>query len=82
MKMTLRWFGEGYDSVKLREIRQIPGVVGVITTLYNKQAGELWPREEIAALKATVEAENLEISGIESVNIHDDIKIGLPSRDK
>ena len=82
MKMTLRWFGEGYDSVKLREIRQIPGVVGVITTLYNRQAGELWPREEIAALKAKVEAENLEISGIESVNIHDDIKIGLPSRDK
>ena len=82
MKMTLRWFGEGYDSVTLRQIRQIPGVKGVITTLYNKQAGELWEKDEIAALKKTVEAEALEISGIESVNIHDDIKIGLPTRDK
>ena len=59
MKMTLRWFGEGHDSVTLRQIRQIPGVKGVITTLYNKQAGELWEKDEIAALKKTVEAEAL-----------------------
>ncbi len=82
MKMTLRWYGEGYDSIPLRYIRQIPGVRGVITTLYGKQAGALWTREEIAALKASVEKEQMEISGIESVNVHDDIKIGLPSRDR
>ena len=34
MDMTLRWFGEGVDSVSLEQIRQIPGVKGVITTLY------------------------------------------------
>lgn len=34
MKMTLRWFGTGHDSVTLEQIRQIPGVTGVITTLY------------------------------------------------
>ena len=32
MDMTLRWFGEGVDSVSLEQIRQIPGVKGVITT--------------------------------------------------
>ena len=28
MDMTLRWFGEGVDSVSLEQIRQIPGVKG------------------------------------------------------
>ena len=39
MDMTLRWYGPGYDSVTLKQIRQIPGVKNVITTLFGKQAG-------------------------------------------
>ena len=35
MEMTLRWYGTGFDTVTLKEIRQIPGVTGVITTLYD-----------------------------------------------
>ena len=35
MIMTLRWFGKEFDSVSLKQIRQIPGVKGVITTLYD-----------------------------------------------
>ena len=43
MDMTLRWFGEGIDSVSLEQIRQIPGVKGVITTLISLQAKSgLW----------------------------------------
>lgn len=82
MKMTLRWFGSKHDTVTLKQIRQIPGCVGVITTLYDTKPGETWSREAIRALREEVEAEGLEISGIESVNVHDDIKIGLPTRDK
>jgi mannonate dehydratase len=82
MKMTLRWFGTGHDSVTLQQIRQIPGVTGVITTLYDIPAGEAWPMENILKIKAEVEASGLKIEGIESVNIHDSIKIGLPERDK
>ncbi len=81
MEMTLRYYGKGYDTVTLEQIRQIPGVTGVITTLYYKQAGELWTREEIRALKKEVEDSGLHISGIESVNIHDDIKTGKGDRD-
>ena len=81
MEMTLRYYGKGYDTVTLEQIRQIPGVTGVITTLYYKQAGELWTREEIRALKKEVEESGLHISGIESVNIHDDIKTGKGDRD-
>ena len=82
MKMTLRWFGEGNDSVELWKIRQIPAVTGVITTLYNIPVGEAWTYEDIMEMKNKVEASGLKVEGVESVNIHDSIKIGLPDRDK
>ena len=82
MIMTLRWFGKNFDSVTLKQIRQIPGVKGVITTLYDSKVGEAWKEEDVKKLKKEVEDSGLRIYGIESVNIHDDIKIGLPSRDK
>lgn len=82
MEMTMRWFGTGFDTVTLEQIRQVPGVKGVITTLYDTTPGEVWPVERIQALKREVEAAGLHIAGIESVNIHDAIKIGTPDRDK
>lgn len=82
MEMTLRWYGSKFDTVTLKQIRQIPGVTGVITTLYDTVPGEVWSRERIRALKEEVEAAGLHISGIESVNVHDDIKTGVPGREK
>ncbi len=82
MEMTLRWYGSKFDTVTLQQIRQIPGVTGVITTLYDTQPGELWSQERIHALKEEVAASGLHIAGIESVNIHDDIKTGLGKRDE
>lgn len=82
MEMTLRWYGTGFDTVTLEQIRQIPGVHGVITTLYDTEPGEVWPRERIHALKEEVEAAGLSIAGIESVNVHEDIKLGKPDRDE
>ena len=61
MNMTLRWYGPGYDSVTLEQIRQIPGVKGVITTLMGKMPGEVWEEAEIAELKKTVEDAGCEI---------------------
>ena len=81
LHMTLRWFGNKHDTVTLKQIRQIPGIEGVITTLYDKQAGEVWTREEIKGLKDEVEAAGLKVLGIESVNIHDEIKVGGKDRD-
>jgi len=82
MEMTFRWYGKQFDSVTLEQIRQIPGVTGVITTLYDTKPGEVWTPEAIRAMKSEVEAAGLHIAGIESVNIHDDIKIGGGDRDK
>ena len=81
MKMTMRYYGKEYDSVTLEQLRQIRYVEGLISTLYYKQAGEKWERGEIAALKKEITDAGLELSGIESVNIHDAIKIGTPERD-
>ena len=51
MQMTLRWYGSKYDTVTLKQIRQIPGVTGVISTLYGTTPGEAWEMEDILALK-------------------------------
>ncbi len=82
MKMSFRWFGEGHDSVTLEQIRQIPGMQGVITTLYSTKPGEEWSLEEIRKMRKQVEDAGLKILGIESVNIHDAIKIGSPDREQ
>ena len=81
MEMTLRWFGSKFDTVTLKQIKQIPGVTGVITTLYDTLPGEVWSRERISELKNEVESQGLHIAGIESVNIHDSIKLGSKDRD-
>lgn len=81
MKMSFRWYGEGYDSVTLKQIRQIPGMQGVITTLYGTRPGEEWALEDIRRMKGQVEEAGLKVLGIESVNIHDAIKVGLPERE-
>ena len=47
MDMTLRWFGTRFDSVTLENIRQVPGVKGVITTLYDTMRGDVWRRDRI-----------------------------------
>jgi mannonate dehydratase len=82
MKMTMRWFGPGFDPVTLDKIRQVPDIYGVITTLYGTQPGKVWKSEEFSALKKQVEDAGLVIAGIESVNIHDSIKTGSKDRDE
>ncbi|MDR1598601.1 MAG: mannonate dehydratase [Oscillospiraceae bacterium] len=82
MKMILRWFPFGDDSVTLDQIRQIPEITGVAGCLPKIPVGEEWTAEDIAALKSTVIAAGLEMEVIESVNIHEDIKKGLPTRDR
>lgn len=82
MKMTLRWYGAKLDSVTLKQIRQIPGVTGVISALHEIPAGEVWSYKEVKNLKEEVKAAGLTLEGVESINIHEDIKIGLPTREQ
>lgn len=82
MKMILRWFGNNDDSVSLQQIRQVPGVCGVATHLSKASVGEVWNIEELKALKEQIEAQGLTMEVIESVNIHEDVKKGLNTKDK
>lgn len=81
MKMTFRWFG-AHDPVGLEQIRQIPGVTGVVSSVYDVPVGEEWPLERIRELKREVESAGLSLEVIESVPVHEDIKLGKPSRDR
>ena len=81
MKMTFRWYGED-DPVTLEKIRQIPGVEGIVSAIYDVPVGEVWEYEKIIKLKKTVENSGLELSVIESVPVHEDIKLGRSTRDR
>ncbi|TAL36193.1 MAG: mannonate dehydratase [Spirochaetes bacterium] len=81
MQMTFRWFGEG-DAIPLEYIRQIPSVKGIVSALYDIPVGDEWPADKIAALKRRVGDAGLVLSVIESIPVHEDIKLGRPSRDR
>ena len=51
MKLVLRWFPYGDDSVSLKNIKQIPGVSGVATHLTRIPVGEIWTMDEINLVK-------------------------------
>jgi len=80
MKMSFRWYGET-DPVSLAYIRQIPGMHGIVSAIYDVPVGEVWPLEKIQALKDRITAHGLVLEVIESVPVHEDIKLGKPSRD-
>jgi mannonate dehydratase len=81
MKMTFRWYGDS-DPVTLEYIRQIPGVEGIVSAVYDVPVGEVWPVENIKKLKAKIESNGLKFEVIESVPVHEDIKLGRPTRDR
>lgn len=80
MKMSFRWYGET-DPVRLGYIRQIPGLHGIVSAVYDVPPGAVWPLERILALKASIEENGLAFEVVESVPVHEDIKLGRPSRD-
>lgn len=81
MFLTFRWFGAG-DPVSLKNIRQIPGVEGIVSALYDVPVGDAWPRDGVARLADAVHDADLRLSVIESIPVHEDIKLGRPTRDR
>lgn len=79
--MGFRWYGPT-DPITLDKIRQIPDTKQVVGALWDIPVGEIWPETEIKEMKEQIEKSGLKLEVIESVNVHDDIKIGLPTRDQ
>ncbi|NLR17375.1 mannonate dehydratase [Lactobacillus sp. LC28-10] len=81
LNMSFRWFGP-HDSITLSQIKQIPMTKQIVGMLPDIPVGEVWPTDAIQALKDQINQAGLKFEVVESVNIHDDIKIGLPTRDR
>lgn len=79
MKMSFRWYGRENDPISLDCIRQIPGMGEVVWAMHDKQAGKLWTEEEIKEEVQFIEYHGLKAMIVESVNVHEDIKLGLPT---
>lgn len=82
MKMSWRWYGKGNDDITLNQIKQIPGIESIVWSLHDKVAGEEWKMEEIEEVAKHITDNGFSVAVVESVNVHDDIKIGNSSRDK
>lgn len=75
MKMTFRWYGEN-DPVTLSQIRQIPGMHGIVSAVYDVAPGEVWSPESIAAIGESARQNGLAFEVVESVPVPEDIKLG------
>lgn len=81
MKLGFRWYGET-DAVRLEDIRQIPNMEGIVSAVYSIPSGKVWPLEQIRKLKNDIELHGLTFDVVESVPVHEDIKLGLQTRDR
>ncbi|MGL4387947.1 MAG: mannonate dehydratase [Brevinema sp.] len=81
MYMTFRWYGPN-DPISLDYIRQIPKMKGIVSSLHDEPTGTLWDLAKINSYKKNIENHGLNFKVIESVPVHEDIKLGKSSRDK
>ncbi|MFP4324303.1 MAG: mannonate dehydratase [Anaerolineales bacterium] len=81
MYLAFRWYADK-DPIPLSYIRQIPGMRSVVTALYNVPPSQPWPQADLRRLKDQIEAHDMRLDVVESIPVHDDIKLGRPNRDE
>ncbi len=82
MNMTFRWYGRGNDTVHLDQVKQIPGVKGIVWALHQKPVGEVWEKDEIQSELEYIHSYGFHGEVVESVNVHESIKLGNEDRSR
>ena len=75
MKLSFRWYGKD-DPISLEYISQIPGMRSIVSAVYDVKPGEVWPEESLQKMKEDCDAHNLVFDVVESIPVHEDIKLG------
>ncbi len=78
MRETLRWYGPG-DPVTLDHVKQT-GATEVVSALHHIYDGSPWGDDAIAGYRDQIAQSGLVWSVVESIPVHNDIKIAGPAR--
>jgi mannonate dehydratase len=73
LEQTWRWYGPE-DPVTLAHVKQA-GATGVVTALHDHYTGEIWPRDAVQARRDEIARAGLGWSVVESLPVHDAIKL-------
>lgn len=79
--MSFRWYGPK-DPVTIDKIGQIPVIDSIVSAVYDVPVGDVWSNESVEALKTAAAGAGLTFEVVESVPVHEDIKMGKPNRDR
>ncbi len=80
MEQCWRWYGPD-DPVTLDHVKQA-GATGVVTALHDIYDGRAWPLANVLERKHLIESAGLTWSVVESIPVHNSIKIGSPERQR
>jgi mannonate dehydratase len=80
MEECFRWYGPD-DPVTLANVKQA-GATSVVSALHHLYDGSPWSDEEVTSYKARIQSGGLTWSVVESIPVHNAIKINGPDRSR
>ena len=80
-KLSFRWYGDS-DPIPLEYISQIPEMRTIVSAVYNVPPGEVWPEENLQKIADKCRDNGLLFDVVESIPVHENIKLGLENADQ